>query len=311
MRTNFKSFRYLAIIICIFCSVLFINGQDLGSSSDLFRSKAKKETPKKSTPQTTPPKSKSSLPARSQKTSVKSNTPRKSIVKTETSINKIKRIDLDELQQADLDENVIITVGEKTPEATVESYEKAITEGNLARNLRNYTQAENAYNRAKSIKPTDSRAIYGLGNLYSDQQRWEEAEKAYRRAIELEPENPNAHIALSFVLTQPTVGTNSGMRYAEAEKIAQKAIQLTPQNPFGYDQLGVAKELQGILSQETENAYRMAIKLEPTFTLAYAHLGRLLRGRGLTKESNEAYQKAIELSEDVPTMILVAEVLQS
>jgi tetratricopeptide (TPR) repeat protein len=55
----------------------------------------------------------------------------------------------------------------------------------------------------------------------------------------------------------------------------------------------------------------MAIKLEPTFALAYAHLGRLLRSRGLTKESNEAYQKAIELSEDVPTMILVAEVLQS
>jgi tetratricopeptide (TPR) repeat protein len=311
MRRNFKSFRYLAIIICVFCSVLFINGQDLGSSSDLFRSKAKKETPKKSTPKTTPPKRKSSPPARSQRTSVKSNTPRKTNVKTETSINKIKRIDLDELQQADLDENVIITVGEKTPEETAELYEKAITEGNLARNLRNYTQAENAYNRAKSIKPTDSRAIYGLGNLYSDQQRWEEAEKAYRRAIELEPENPNAHIALSFVLTQPTVGTNSGMRYAEAEKIAQKAIQLTPQNPFGYDQLGVAKELQGILSQETENAYRMAIKLEPTFALAYAHLGRLLRGRGLTKESNEAYQKAIELSEDVPTMILVAEVLQS
>jgi tetratricopeptide (TPR) repeat protein len=257
MSRKFKSLRFLTILICLFCSAIFINGQDLGSSNDLFRPKDKKETPKKAPPKTTTPKRKSSPPTRTKRTSTKSDSTGKTNSnkgKTQVSRNKVRRMNLETLQNSKLDDDVIITVGEKNGEDTIENadelYEDAIIEGNLARNLRNYMKAEKAYTRAKTIKPMDSRAIYGLGNLYSDQQRWEEAEMAYRRAIELEPDNPNAHIALSFVLTQPTVGTNSGMRYAEAEKTARKAIELSPDNPFGYDQLGVAKQLQGIVSKK-------------------------------------------------------------
>ena len=66
-----------------------------------------------------------------------------------------------------------------------------------------------------------------------------------------------------------------------------------------------------IKQAETENAYRKAIQIDPNSAAAYAHLGRLLRRKGLIKESNEAYSKAIQLSTEVPTMILVAEVMQS
>ena len=77
------------------------------------------------------------------------------------------------------------------------------------------------------------------------------------------------------------------------------------------DQLGVALELRGLVSGETENAYRKAIQLDPSFAPAYAHLGRLLRRRGLTKESAAAYQNAVDHSTDVAMMILVADVMQS
>ena len=60
-----------------------------------------------------------------------------------------------------------------------------------------------------------------------------------------------------------------------------------------------------------KNAYRKAIDLSPGFALAYAHLGRLLRRHGFTKRSSAAYRKAKKLSTDVPTMILVADVMQS
>lgn len=207
--------------------------------------------------------------------------------------------------------NIVITVGEPTTGEFNEFYERAIEEGNRARDVRNYTQAETAYLRAQSLKAGDSRAIYGLGNLYSDQQRWEEAERAYRTALQLDEKAPEISIALSFVLTQPIAGTNLSGRYKEAETAARRAIELDGENALAYDQLGVALELQGVISQETENAYRRSIKLDPQNALAYAHLGRLLRRLGKTDESTVAYKGAIQLANDVPTMILVADVMQS
>ncbi len=207
--------------------------------------------------------------------------------------------------------NIIITPSKKTSGSFDELYEQAIDEGNTARDSRSYTNAESAYRKARSLKPNDSRAIYGLGNLFSDQQRWEEAEKAYRQAIVLEPNSPEAYIALSFVLTQPISGASLADRYSEAEKLARKALQLDENNAVGYDQLGVSLELRGVIDGETQDAYRKAIKFDPNFALAYAHLGRLQRRNGLANESAASYRQAVQLANDVPTMILVAEVMQS
>lgn len=192
-----------------------------------------------------------------------------------------------------------------------ELFEQAIEEGNVARDAREYVKAEAAYLRAQSMATRDSRAVYGLGNLYSDQQRWEEAERAYRTAIQLEPASSEAYVALSFVLTQPISGVNLGERYAEAEEKAKQAINLDPTSAVAYDQLGAALELRGVIGDETQTAYRKAIELEPNFALAYAHLGRLLRRKGKSNESAAAYRSAIALASDVPTMILVADVMQS
>jgi len=207
----------------------------------------------------------------------------------------------------------LITVGQPiTPtENFDEQFEQAIENGNAARDEREYAKAEVTYLRAQSFKIKDSRAIYGLGNLFSDQQRWEEAEHAYRTAIQIEPNSPEAYIALSFVLTQPISSTNLSDRYAEAEQLARQTIKLDAKNAIAFDQLGAALELQGKIGDETSNAYKKAIELDASFALAYAHLGRLLRRKGLMNESSAAYQTAVQLSTDVPTMILVADVMQS
>lgn len=192
-----------------------------------------------------------------------------------------------------------------------EFFERAIDEGNAARDERKYIRAEGAYLRAQSLKMGDARAVYGLGNIYSDQQRWEEAERAYRTAMKMDPSNPASYIALSFVLTQPIPVADLAERYEEAEKIARRAIQLDSGNALAHDQLGVALELRGMIAAETENSYRKAIQLEGSSALAYAHLGRLMSRNGRTKESNEAYGSAVRLASDVPTMILVSDVMQS
>jgi len=190
-------------------------------------------------------------------------------------------------------------------------FEKLIADGNSARDDRNYTVAESAYQRARSIKPLDARVYLGLGNLFSDLLRWDDAEVSYRNALTLEPDNPIVHIALSYVLSQPIIVSNLGERYEDAEHLAKRATHLDPRNALAFDQLGVAMELRGQIGAETENAYRTAIKLSPGFAPPYAHLGRLLRKRGLVKDSEVAYQNAVRYSTDVATMIIVADVMQS
>jgi superkiller protein 3 len=350
MRKELKFYRCGLLLVCFALAPGYIFGQDLGSSSGLFnspKSKAKttpKTAPKKTTPKPksttatvkkTPPKpapkpknttvaaqnttkSSASKTAATKsdltKSASKNNSSKKTSAKTQTASKQPAK--------SSVQNNTVIKVGQPTPKVDSlkvnsvntdndELFEKSIEEGNLARDEREYTKAEAAYLRAQSLKTKDSRAIYGLGNLYSDQQRWEEAEAAYRMAIEFEPNNPDAYVALSYVLTQPIVGMDLGGRYAEAEKLARQAISLDPNNAVAYDQLGVALELSGEVGDETRNAYRKAIQLDSNFALAYAHLGRLLRRNGLNNESSAAYRSAIQMSLDVPTMIMVADVMQS
>lgn len=322
----FNSVKYGKFFFFAGCLLMFsasAGGQDLGSSSGLFRSPnptvkrsgaaAEKKSASKSVRKTglKEPRTKvSALRVNSAKTTAKETTAQTAAPAA------VKQSDGKQSDGNQQSNDIIITVGKPTvvkPSGGKSDalYDRAITEGNAARDARRYPAAETAYRRALNLKPNDSRAIYGLGNLFSDQQRWEEAEKAYRQAIALEPDSPEAHIALSYVLTQPVVSPNLGDRYVEAEKLARRAIQLDANNAAAYDQLGVALELRGIVDVETQTAYRRAVELDPNFALAYAHLGRLLRRIGSTNDSAAAYRDAVRLSSDVPTMILVADVMQS
>ncbi len=299
-------------------------GQDLGSSNKLFgssKTKAPSKAPKKTEekPKAAPAKPKAPVakakPAPKKAAPVDSKTSKKAAPpkKSPAPSDKAKYTEFKAAQPS----KVEITVGKAKPNIVAapanndDRFEDLIESGNEARDDRNYSAAETSYKAARTLKPKDSRATYGLGNLYSDQQRWEEAENSYRAALQLDPNNAIAYVALSYVLTQPIAAPNLSERYEEAEKLAQKAIQLAPSNALAFDQLGVAQELRGLIGAETENAYRTAIKLRPSFAPAYAHLGRLLRRRGLTKESAAAYDDAVKRSNDVATMILVAEVMQS
>ncbi len=316
MLKKFQMLKYCLLLIGIISLPLGVFCQDLGSSSGLFNKPKAKTTQKKTTPKpksTAARKKTTPRPKPTAARNARAKTPPKAKVINKPTIKKTQ-VAVKETPKPDKTvppTNLVITVGDKTSGEFDEFFERAIEEGNVARDARQYTKAEAAYLRAQSLKTKDSRAIYGLGNLYSDQQRWEEAERAYRTAIEIEPTAPEAHIALSFVLAQPIIGGDLSERYAEAEKHARRAIEIDPKNALAYDQLGVALELGGKISPETQSAYRKAIELEPTFALAYAHLGRLLRKTGMANESVAAYRSAIKYSTDVPTRILVAEVMQS
>ncbi len=312
MLRDLRIYKYGLILVAFVCFTTMAFGQDLGSSSGLFSNpKTKKAAPKvksAATARRTAPKPRPN--ARNARNTARTKTRKPPVVLTEPPAE-IAVTEIPKMPEPKPSSSVVIKVGDKTTGDFNEIYENSIEEGNTARDSREYMKAESAYLRAQSLQNKDSRAVYGLGNLYSDQQRWEEAERAYRTAMAIEPTAPESYIALSFVLTQPIIGVNLAERYTEAEKMARKAIELDPKNAFAYDQLGVALELGGKISAQTQASYRRAIELEPTFALAFAHLGRLLIKTGLTKESNAAYSQSIKLAADVPTMILVADVMQS
>ncbi len=274
-----------------------IVGGDLGSSSGLFKGKGKAKatstTPKKAAAKKPAPKTKNT-------TAAAKPAPKNTAKNTGGGITTVARNN----------RNISRSTAASTDPNAEELFEQALEEGNTARDNRNYAGAEKSYHRAQSFKPKDSRAVYGLGNLYSDQQRWEEAEKSYREAIALDPDVPETYVALSFVLTQPIAGSDVADRYVEAETAAHKAIGLDRSSGIAYDQLGTSLELQGKIGPETEYAYQRAIQLLPGYALPYAHLGRLKGRNNQQAEAQKAFQTAIQLAKDVPSMILVADTLQ-
>ncbi len=335
----FSSARFLVLGILLTLLSLCAFGQDLGSSNKLFGDPKKKAAPAKPTKKTTSTASKKTPVAKKPTTSktikpvvankgkstgkapaktsakvpttsaTKAESAKKETSEAPTSATEAKRFS-GGIQAASAGSQNSPKAGISSAEAN-EQYEELILKGNLSRDDRDYAAAESAYIKARPLRPSDSRAVYGLGNLYSDQLRWQEAEKHYRLAIDMTPNDAVAHIALSYVLIQPVTAPDLGDRYAEAEKLARRAIELAPANALAFDQLGVSLELRGFIGAETENAYRKAIQLDPSFAPPHAHLGRLLRRRGMSRESAAAYQLAIARSRDVGTKIVVAEVLQS
>src|SRR6266851_1061532 len=197
------------------------------------------------------------------------------------------------------------------PAEVEEKFEDALTAGNDARDARKFTVAESSYRAALNLKPRDARAHYGLGNVFADQQRWDDAEKSYRQAIAMASSNAEALMALSYVLVQPRTGSNYATRFADAELFARRATQLQPTSAVAFDRLGVAMMARGMFNKDTEAAFRRAVELDPNFVVAQVHLAGILRRLNRRDEAEPLYRAAIDHAKDAPTLVLIADAMQS
>jgi cytochrome c-type biogenesis protein CcmH/NrfG len=192
-----------------------------------------------------------------------------------------------------------------------EKYQDALSDGNDARDARKFPVAEASYRAAVKLKPADARAFYGLGNVFVDQQRWDDAEDAYRKAYQFAATNPDALMALSFVLVQPRTGALNAKRFADAEYFAKRATQLQPTNATAFDRLGAAMIARGIFNADTEAALRRAIELDPNLLVAQIRLARVLRQLHRDSEADPIYKSAIDKAQDAPTLVLIADAMQA
>jgi len=190
-------------------------------------------------------------------------------------------------------------------------FQDALADGNDARDDRKFAAAEAAYRRALTVKPHDARAEYAIGNVFVDQQRWDEAETSYRAAYATGPNDPDILMALSFALVQPRTGAANAKRFADAEYFAKRATQLAPTNAIAWDRLGVALTARGIYNSDAESAFRRATELDPNFVVARVHLAGVLTRMQRIDEAAELYRSAFADAKDAPTLVLIADALQS
>ena len=190
-------------------------------------------------------------------------------------------------------------------------FQDAIADGNDARDGRRFSVAEAAYRKALGLKPRDARAHYGIGNVFVDQQRWDDAETSYRAAHGITPNSPEILMALSFALVQPRTGALNAKRFSDAEYFARRATQLDANNAIAFDRLGVAMTARGIYNADSEAAFRRAVELDPGFVVAQVHLAGVLRRLKRWDEAEPIYRTAIEQAKDAPTLVLIADAMQS
>ena len=192
-----------------------------------------------------------------------------------------------------------------------ERVEDLLDKGNEARDARNFAGAEDAYKEILKLKPRDARAAYGLGNVYSDQQRWDDAEASYRKAHDTAANDVEILMALSFALVQPRTGAMNAKRFTDAEYFARRATQLAPANAMAFDRLGVAMTARGIYNADAEAAFRRAVELDPNFTVAKVHLAGVLARMKRYEEAESLYRSVITQAQDAPTLVLIADAMQS
>jgi len=68
---------------------------------------------------------------------------------------------------------------------------------------------------------------------------------------------------------------------------------------------------RGIYSKDTEAAFRRAVELDPNFVVAQVHLAGVLRRLNRPDEAEPLYRTAIDHARDAPTLVLIADSMQS
>jgi Tfp pilus assembly protein PilF len=68
---------------------------------------------------------------------------------------------------------------------------------------------------------------------------------------------------------------------------------------------------RGIINADTEAKFRHAVELDPNFVVAQVHLARVLRKLNRSPEAEPIYRTAVEQAKDAPTLVLIAEAMQS
>jgi tetratricopeptide (TPR) repeat protein len=172
--------------------------------------------------------------------------------------------------------------------------EKAIADGNEARDKNSYEQALDHYRKAEALSPKEARAFYGMGNLYSDLSCYDSAIESYRNALDLKKDYLEALIGLGYAYI-------SKERYDEAEKQFQTVHDLKSNNIEANLGLGRVYAKKGRY-QEAVTQINSIINAPSTKNedraKAYFALGLIYGDQQKWQDATAQFEKAISFNPD-------------
>jgi len=152
-----------------------------------------------------------------------------------------------------------------------------------------FAGAEEAYNGAITMEPSDAHRFYGaLGNALSQAGEHARAETALQRSLESRPDQPLVHCSLGDVLIRQERLDDAGTAYEEA-------VRLDPDSAGGYyNRLGnmLAGENHHAMAVE---AFEKAVAADPRNPFYCLSLVKSCEKEGLHEKAREVYEKAQSL----------------
>ena len=172
------------------------------------------------------------------------------------------------------------------PPSDNESYEWN-KKGNELFDQGRYTEALDAYEKARQYNPNDSIVHRNIANTLKQLERYGEALTAANKALQI---NPNYASAWNI----KAVALKNLQRYDEALSAFDKAISLDPSSKWPWNNKGyLLNDLEKY--EEALVALNQALRLDPNYEGAYFEKGYALGELGRYQESIQAYQKELQL----------------
>jgi tetratricopeptide (TPR) repeat protein len=162
--------------------------------------------------------------------------------------------------------------------------------GNMQVKLGLLEEAEKSYRTSIAIDKFYVDGFFNLANTLRAQERSSEAVEFYRRALALSTGN-DAEIYNNFGLTLSDL-----KQHTEAEAMFRKAIEVRPDFDDSYFNLGLEMTSHG----DEEAGFQIlqkAIEINPKNLLAHAQTGVVLQARGFLREAAEAYRRALAIDD--------------
>lgn len=150
--------------------------------------------------------------------------------------------------------------------------------------------------RAIALDDRCAHAHLSLGWIYHlHDWNWESGQAEFERALELNPSFAEAyHLKGIFLALR--------RRVTEAEHAFGKALELDPLSLVIRTHTSMVPFFSGDLA-EAESRLRAAIDMDPNFGEAHWNLGMVYERRGRYEEAVDAFQKAIHLGGENPTLM--------
>ena len=146
---------------------------------------------------------------------------------------------------------------------------------------RQYTEAENYFQRSLQLNPSDISARNGLGVAFLSTGRLPEALKQFEKVVELNPKAQDAWLTLALLLQRLS-------KHEEAVGCLKKAIALNPSSAAVQFDLGIS-EMNLRHYNEAIVAFKKAAELNPTDYGTLTWLANAYEAAGLKKEADLAY----------------------